>query len=103
MIVGVTQAEKLEREKEHIKQKVILGYDPEKWVSAEANMRDEEHHELDYFDLKIIPPTTGKHKFAHRQVFYEEVHAFFKKKEVGTNQDRHRSCRNHLDRAICTL
>ena len=34
MIVGVTQAEKLEREKEHIKQKPILGYDPEKWVST---------------------------------------------------------------------
>ena len=29
MIVGVTQAEKLEREKVHIKQKAILGDDPE--------------------------------------------------------------------------
>ena len=28
MIVGVTLAEKLEREKEHTKQKAILGYNP---------------------------------------------------------------------------
>ena len=57
MIVGVTQAKTMEREKEHIKQQAILGYDPGKRVSAEAKIRDEELHELDYFDLNIIPPT----------------------------------------------
>ena len=56
MIVGVTLADKLEREKEHTKQKAILGYDLEKWVHTETNIRDEEHYEIDYVDLKIIPP-----------------------------------------------
>ena len=46
IIVGVTQAEKQERETEQVKQKNILGYDPEKWAKAEAKIRDEEHHEL---------------------------------------------------------
>ena len=74
MIVVVTQAEKQEREKELAKQKTILGYDPEKWVKAEAKIRDEEHHELEYHDPKTIPPTKGKHMFAHCQIVYEEVH-----------------------------
>ena len=103
MIVGVTQAEKMERGKGHIQQKAIRGNDPEKWVRTEAKIRDEEQYGLDYFDLKIISPTKGKHKFTHCQVLYEEVHALQqKKKEVGTNQDRHRSSRNHMDRALCT-
>ena len=38
MIAGVTKAENMEREKEHIKQKNILGYDPEKWVPTKANL-----------------------------------------------------------------
>ena len=81
MIVGVTQAEKMEREKEHTKQKNILGYDPEKWVSTEAKIRGEGHHEIDYHDLTTIPPTKGKHKFTHCQVLYEEVHAFLEKRK----------------------
>ena len=59
-----------------MKQKAIRGYDPEKWVSTGAKIRDEEQYGLDYFDLKIISPTKGKHTFAHCQVLYEEVHAF---------------------------
>ena len=61
MIVGVTQAETMEREKHHSKQKAILGSDPEKWVCTEAKIRDEEHYDIDYVDLKIISPTEGKH------------------------------------------
>ena len=72
-------------------------------MSTEAKIRDEEQYGLDYFDLKIISPTKGKHTFAHCQVLYQEVHAFLNKKEVGTNQDRHRSSRNHMDRALCTI
>ena len=68
-------------EKEHIKQKIILGYDLEKWVSAEAKIRGEEHHELEYHDLATIQPTKGKHKFAHCQVLYEEVHPSLKKRK----------------------
>ena len=64
LIVGVTQAEKLEREKEHTKQKAILGYDPEKWLHPEAKIRNEEHYEIDYVALKLISPTKGNHKFA---------------------------------------
>ena len=81
MIVGVTLAEKLEREKEHTKQKAILGYDPEKWPHTEAKIRDEEHYEIDYVDLKPIPPTKGNHKFAYCQDLYEEVHAFLEKRK----------------------
>ena len=78
MIVGVTQSEKMEREKEHVKQNTILGNDPEKWISTEARIRGEEHHEIDYHSLTLISPTEGKHKFARCQVLYEEVHAFLK-------------------------
>ena len=98
-----SQAEKLEREKEHTKQKAILGYDPEKCVHTEAKIRDEEHYEIDYVDLKLISPTKGNHKFAYCQDLYEEVHAFLEKKKMGTNQGGYRSCWDHLDRAVRTV
>ena len=88
MIAGVTNAEKLEREQEHSKQKAILGYDPEKWVHTEVKIRDEEQYEIEYVDLKINPPTRGNHKFAYCRDLYEDVHAFLEKKEMGTNQSR---------------
>ena len=50
-------------------------------MKAEAKIRGEEHHELDYHELKTIPPTEGKHRFAHCQILYEEVHAFLKKRK----------------------
>ncbi len=75
MIVGVTLAEKEERANDRTIQKTLLGYDPEKWVKANAEIRDEEKMEVEYQSLKTIQPTRGEHRFAHCKVLYEEVHA----------------------------
>ena len=58
----------------------MLGYDPEKWVKAVARIRDEEHLDVEYQDLKTLPPTKGRHKSAHCQILYEEVHVFLKQR-----------------------
>jgi len=76
MIAGVVKAEKEERKKDHDIQKTLLGYDPEKWVKADAEIRAEELEEEDYQCISLVPPTKGKHRFAHCQVLYEEVHDF---------------------------
>ena len=76
MIVGVALTEKEERINDHTILKALLGYDPQKWVKTEAEIRDEEQLEVDYQSIEIIQPTRGKHRFAHCQVLYEEVHAF---------------------------
>jgi len=76
MIAGVVKAEKEERKKDHDIQKTLLGYDPEKWVKADAEIRAEDLEDEDYQCISLVPPTKGKHRFAHCQVLYEEVHAF---------------------------
>ena len=80
IIVGDTLAEKEERVESRVMQKALLGYDPQKWVKANAEIRDEEHLEVEYQSLKTIQPTKGKHRFAHCQILYEEVHAFLKQR-----------------------
>ena len=81
MIVGVTKAEKSEREKEHAKQKATPGYDPGQWICTGAKIRDEEHYNVEYDDLKLITPTQGNHRFAYCQDLYEEVHVFLSKRK----------------------
>ena len=78
MIVGVTLVEKEERAKQQVIQQALLGYDPTKWTKAEALIRDEEHLKLEYQRIETILATKGKHRFAHCQTLYEEVHAFLK-------------------------
>ena len=80
MILGVTRAEKAERAKQHTIFKATRGYDPLKWVKAKARIRDEELLELEYQNIEIVPPTKGKHRFAHCQTLYEEVHALLSKR-----------------------
>jgi len=76
MIPWVVMAEKEERKKDHDVQKALLGYDPETWLKIDAEIRVEELEEEEYQSLSLIPPTKGKHRFAHCQVLYEEVHVF---------------------------
>ena len=78
MIAGVTIAEKEERKKYHTVQKALLGYDPEKFLKTDAEIRDEDQEQQEYQRIAMIPPTKGKHRFSHCQAFYEEVHAFLK-------------------------
>ena len=52
------------------------GYDPETWLKIDAEIRAEDLEEEEYQCLRLIPPTKGKHRFAHCQILYEEVHAF---------------------------
>ena len=45
MIAGVVMAEKEERKKDHDVQKALLGYDPEKLLKTDAEIRVEELEE----------------------------------------------------------
>ena len=76
MIVGVTIAEKAEGAKQLTIFKATRGYDPTKWVKANATIRSEEKLMPEYQSIEISQPTMGKHKFMHCQVLYEQVHAF---------------------------
>ena len=76
MIVGVTQAEKAERAKQLTIFKATQGYDPEKWVKTKPRIRDESSHETDYNHIELVPHTIGKHRFAHCQTRYEQIHRF---------------------------
>ena len=84
MIVGVTLAEKVERAKQQVIQRAIIGYDTEKWTKAKTTFRDEEHLKLKYQSIETITPTTEKHRFSHCQTLYQEAHAFLNKKKLGT-------------------
>lgn len=81
MILGVTLAEKTERAKQHTIFKATRGYDPLKWVKAKAMIRDGDSLETEYQNIETVPPTKGKHRFAHCQTHYEEVHAFLSKRK----------------------
>ena len=83
MILGVTLAEKAERAKQHTIFKALRGYDPLKWVKAKAMIRDEDTMEPEYQSIETVPPTIGKHRFAHCQTHYEEVHAFLSKRKLA--------------------
>ena len=48
MIVGVTLVEKEERKNDRTLQKALLGYDPEKWIKTDPEIRDEEQVEVEY-------------------------------------------------------
>ena len=86
MIVGVTLAEKEERANDRTIQKALLRYDPEKWVKTDAEIRGEEQMKVEHQSIQIIQPTKGKHRFAHCQVLYEEVHAFLMKRKWAPAQ-----------------
>ena len=76
MIVGITQAEKTERAKQMTIFKATQGYDPEKWVKTKPRIRDESNLETNYNHIDLAPHTTGKHRFAHCQTRYEQIHSF---------------------------
>ena len=95
MIVGVTRADEEERKNDHTLQKALLGYDPGKWVKTDVEIRGDEQLEVDCQRLEIIQPIRGTHIFAHCQVLYEEVHAFFKQesgRQYKTTQRWQASC-----------
>ena len=51
-------------------------------------IRDEDTMEPDYQSIETVPPTIGKHTFAHCQTHYEEVHAFLiKRKSVPVGNE----------------
>ena len=80
MILGVTLAEKAERAKQLIIFKATRGYDPERWVKATPQIRDEVVIEPEYQCIDLVPHTKGKHRFMHCQAMYEQVHSFLKKR-----------------------
>ena len=90
MIVGVTQAEKAERAKQLTIFKATQGYDPEKWVKTRPRIRDESNLDPDYNHIELVPHTTGKHRFAHCQTRYEQIHNFLgNRKWAQVSEDSH--------------
>ena len=67
MIAGVLTAEKERRIKDKHVSKSVLGYDPDKWIQTEVNIRSEKQNEVDYQKLEMPPHIRGKHKFSHCQ------------------------------------
>ena len=67
---------KAERAKQLTFFKATRGYDPTKWLKANATIRSEDKPLPEYQNIEIVQPTKGKHRFMHCQVMYEQVHAF---------------------------
>ena len=95
MIVGATLAEKEERANDRTIQKALLGYDLEKWVKTDVEIRGEEQMKVEYQSIQIIQPTKGKHRFAHCQVLYEEVHAFLMKRKWAQHKSTRKLPESH--------
>ena len=83
MIVGVTLAEKEGRANDRTIQKALLGYDPEKWVKTDVEIRGEEQIEVGYQSINSSNPPKGKHRFAHCQVLYMRKCTRSSRKENG--------------------
>ena len=75
-IAAVISAEKEERVKAKKVDKITLGYDPEKWIKRDAEIRNEDRLSTDYVKIDLPPPHKGKHRFTSCQRMYEEVHVF---------------------------
>ena len=56
--------------------KAVLGYDPDKWIKSNVQIRSEDRASTEYTHLNLPPPIRGKHRFMQYQKMYEEVHAF---------------------------
>ena len=76
MLAAVIKAEKEERKKIQFAQNTILGYDTQKWVEADAVIRDEVQLEVSYQKINFVTATKGNHRFARWQKQYEDVHNF---------------------------
>jgi len=76
MIVVVIIVEKEERKKIQFAQKTVLGYDTQKWVEADALIRDEDKLEVSYQKVNFVTATKGNHRFAKWQKQYEDGHNF---------------------------
>jgi hypothetical protein len=81
MIATITIAEKEERKKKLQVEKIIKGYDTEKWVETDVQIRDEEQNNQDYEKITLPPLIKGKHKFTFCQNMYSEIHTFLQQRE----------------------
>ena len=80
-ITAVLIAEKEERAKRKKVVAATLGYDPEKWIKNNAKIRSEDTSGTTYQNLKMSPPTKGRHRFSHCQQIYENIHSFLHQRE----------------------
>ena len=81
MIAVITMAEKEERKKNLEVQKAIVGYDPEKWMKTNVQLRDDDQAHQTFQAFALPPLIKGKHKFAYCQHIYKEIHAFLQERE----------------------
>ena len=81
MITGVLIAEKERRTKDKQVSKAVMGYDPDKWIQSDVNIRSENQNEVDYSKLDMPPPIRGKDKFSHCQQIYADIHNFMTHRE----------------------
>ena len=81
MIATITIAEKQERAKDKEIQRMLIGYDPEKWLKTNAQLRDDEQNQQVFNKLDMPPAIRGKHIYSRCQNLYGDIHAFFSKRE----------------------
>ena len=60
-----------------------MGYDPDKWIQSDVNIRSENQNEVDYSKLDMPPPIRGKHKFSPCQKLNADIHNFMTHREVA--------------------
>ena len=87
MIVGIALAEKEERTVDKEIKKATLGYDPDKWLRSDVQIRDGEQEGQEYESIRLPPVLKGKHKFSQCQVLYQEIHAFIQQREWAPFQN----------------
>ena len=81
MIATITIAEKQERAKDKEIQRMLIGYDPEKWLKTNAQLRDDEQNQQAFNKLDMPAAIIGKHKYSRCQQLYEDIHAVLSERE----------------------
>ena len=76
VIIAVTLAEKDERENARAVDKAVQGYDPKVWMKTTAGVRNKDDQICDVKEIALAPPARGKHRFAHCQQNYLDIHKF---------------------------
>lgn len=76
MIVAVIQAEKTERQRRKVIQKITEGYDADKEVKVDCNISGDKAFTTSGVLLEIAEPSTGTHQMSERQKMYEEASKF---------------------------
>lgn len=76
MSANVLIVEKNQRQAAHAARKLLLGYDPEKWLDADLEIRNEGEGGCTFKAIQLPPPLKGKHKYGLVRALYNDIHKF---------------------------